>query len=47
MDHEDKQLAYKTEILTADHHEVKVTVNEDNGKVLSIEVTIKERRNQI
>jgi uncharacterized membrane protein YkoI len=37
LDHEDKQLAYEVEILTADHHEVEVTVNAANGKVLSIE----------
>ena len=27
MDHEDKQLVYEVEILTADHHEVEVKVN--------------------
>ena len=37
LDHEDKQLVYEVEILTADHHEVEVTVNAANGKVLSIE----------
>ncbi|MEH7249977.1 PepSY domain-containing protein [Neobacillus niacini] len=37
FDHEDKQLVYVVEILTADRHEVEVTVNAANGKFLSVE----------
>jgi uncharacterized membrane protein YkoI len=36
LDHEDKQLVYEVEIMTADHREVEVIVDAVNGKVISI-----------